>query len=89
MIDLGTVTEAMLPEIADGLTRWMQSDQWKRDDGRYIPSPVKWLRDKRWLDHPPASAEAKAERRGMKRSSEGVDASAEWVAPWAAEKDVA
>jgi uncharacterized protein YdaU (DUF1376 family) len=89
MIDLGLVTDAMIPDIEAGLTRWVESDQWMRDDGRYIPSPVKWLRDKRWLDHPPASTETKAERRGMKRSSDGIDPNAEWVAPWAAEKDVA
>ena len=26
------------------------SDQWTRDDGRFIPHPAKWLRDRRWED---------------------------------------
>lgn len=27
-----------------------QSDQWTRDHGRYIPSPAKWLQERKWLD---------------------------------------
>lgn len=86
--DTEQITEDALPEIEAGLKRWLESDQWTRDDGRYVPSLAKWIRDKRWLDHPPASAETKVARRGAKKSSEGVDPNAEWVAPWK-QKDVA
>jgi len=82
LVATGVITEATVPEIETGLSRWMKSDQWMRDDGRFIPSPVKWLRDKRWLDHPPASAEAKAAERGSKRSRDGIDPNAEWIPPW-------
>lgn len=30
-----------------------KSEQWNRDNGRYIPAPKNWLNDKRWLDKPP------------------------------------
>ena len=42
----------LVEEIMGGLERWLASDQWDR--GIY-QSPVNWLRDKRWLDHPPAA----------------------------------
>ena len=32
-----------LGEILAGLSRWKQSDQWTRDDGRDIPYPATWL----------------------------------------------
>ncbi|MCC6591630.1 MAG: YdaU family protein [Bryobacterales bacterium] len=81
-VDTGVIADAALIEIEAGLSRWLESDQWTRDDGRYVPSLAKWLRDKRWLDHPPASAEAKATKRSAKRSSEGIDPNAIWIAPW-------
>lgn len=42
--------ETRVKEIMEGLNRWLASDQWDR--GIY-QSPVNWLRDKRWMDHPP------------------------------------
>ena len=44
--------ESLIEEIMEGLDRWLASDQWDR--GVY-QSPVNWLRDKRWLDDPPAA----------------------------------
>lgn len=32
------------------LTEFKQSDQWQRDDGRYIPHPATWLNAERWND---------------------------------------
>lgn len=84
LVTSGVITEAAIPEIEAGLSRWMKSDQWTRDEGRFIPSPVKWLRDKRWLDHPPASAEAKVAERSAKRSRDGTDPNCEFVPPWRA-----
>ena len=82
LVTSGVITESVISDIEAGLARWIKSDQWARDDGRYIPSPVKWLRDKRWLDHPPASAEAKTAERNSKRSRDGIDPNAEWIPPW-------
>ena len=44
--------QTLIEEIMQGLDRWLASDQWDR--GVY-QSPVNWLRDKRWLDEPPAA----------------------------------
>jgi len=40
----------LLKKIMDGLDRWIKSDEWQRDDGRYIPHPATWLNGKRWED---------------------------------------
>ena len=72
----GLVTEANVHEVAEGLTRYLESEKWARDDGRYIES----------FD-PAPSPEAKANRRVEKRSSDGSDPNAEWVAPWAKTDD--
>ena len=37
-------------KIMDGLRRWCFSDEWSRDDGRYIPHPATWLNGRRWED---------------------------------------
>ncbi|NLD33160.1 MAG: DUF4373 domain-containing protein [Trichococcus flocculiformis] len=42
--------QTLIEEIMQGLDRWLASDQWER--GIY-QSPINWLRDKRWMDHPP------------------------------------
>lgn len=33
-----------------GLQRAKQSDQWQRDDGKFIPHPATWLNGRRWED---------------------------------------
>ena len=33
-----------------GLARWKDSDQWTRDDGRFIPHPATWLNGRQWED---------------------------------------
>ena len=83
----GLVTEANGHEGAEGVTRYLESEKWARDDGRYIESFDKWISGKKWRDRPAPSAEAKANRRVEKRSSDGSDPNAEWVAPWAKTDD--
>ena len=36
--------------ILTGLTAHKESDQWQRDDGRYIPHPATFLEQERWRD---------------------------------------
>ncbi len=40
--------EQMAKKIMDGLKWWLNSSQWKEENGRYIPNAAKWLRDRRW-----------------------------------------
>lgn len=44
--------EALQQQIAQAVAAWRQSDEWRREDGRYIPKPGNWLRGRRWLDVP-------------------------------------
>jgi uncharacterized protein YdaU (DUF1376 family) len=83
----GLLTEANAHEVDEGLTRYLESEKWARDDGRYIESFDKWIGGKKWRDRPNPSAEARANRRVVKRSSDGSDPTAEWVAPWAKSDD--
>ena len=39
-----------LDSILRGLTKWKQTDQWKKDKGQFIPYPVTWLNQERWND---------------------------------------
>ena len=36
--------------ILDAIKRQSMSDQWRKDGGKYIPGPEKWLLEKRWTD---------------------------------------
>ena len=39
-------------KMSDALNAQKQSDQWMRDDGRYIPHPATWLNGRCWEDDP-------------------------------------
>lgn len=36
--------------IMDGLVRCKESEDWKKEGGKYIPHPATWLRAAGWLD---------------------------------------
>ena len=40
----------LVETMLSAIERQRNSDQWRRDNGRYIPSPVKWLREQKWQD---------------------------------------
>ena len=44
-------------EIMDSLEKQKKSNEWKIENGRYIPFPARWLSDRRWEDiiEPPNS----------------------------------
>jgi hypothetical protein len=88
LIALGEITEETLPDVFAGLRRWKKSRAWAEEDGKYIPAPNVFLtgndrhKGRLWKDQPPESTEAKAAERSAKRSSDGTDPNAEWIAPW-------
>lgn len=47
--------------VLQGLERWLVSEQWRSDGGKFVPSPVKFLQDRRWLDYPTAAQPAQDE----------------------------
>lgn len=42
--------ESVLDEIIAGVTRALASEQWRKDDGKFIPYASTWLNQKRWQD---------------------------------------
>lgn len=41
---------AMLSDILEALKIQCNSEQWKKDNGQYIPHPATWLNQGRWMD---------------------------------------
>ena len=75
LVWLGTPHKG-LPRLLDGLYRWMDSEQWTKEGGRYIPSLANFLRKRYWEQDPPENrqptwdeleAEAEREREASKR----------------------
>ena len=50
--------EAEASAILDGLRRWKESAEWRKDGGQYVPSPMVFLNQDRWLDTVAAMAAA-------------------------------
>lgn len=44
------VDEALLDKMLSSIEKWKTTDQWKRDNGQYIPMPSTWLNGRRWED---------------------------------------
>ncbi|KKN66924.1 hypothetical protein LCGC14_0466990 [marine sediment metagenome] len=38
--------------VLAGLKRWMQTEQWQKEDGKFIPYPATFLNQRRWEDEP-------------------------------------
>lgn len=41
-----------LTAIRDGLNRWKETEQWQKENGKYIPYPATFLNQRRWEDRP-------------------------------------
>ena len=52
--------ELLTEAVLDGLDRWIASEDWKKEGGRFISAPHPWLNKRRWSQYPPpAKADAK------------------------------
>lgn len=51
-----------LPDIMAGLERAKLNPEWARENGRYIPNPAKWIRERRWTDEPAPTVDPAAQR---------------------------
>lgn len=49
-------------KMSEALNTQKQSDQWMRDDGRYIPHPATWLNGRCWEDDPGPMYDATLDR---------------------------
>lgn len=45
-----SLEEKLMSEIMAGLKKYKQTDQWQKENGKYIPHPTTWLNQKRWED---------------------------------------
>lgn len=43
-------TKELFSQIMEALQRAVGCEQWKRENGRYIPNPATWLNQRRWED---------------------------------------
>ena len=41
-----------LPTVLPALKRDRATEQWRKDNGRFIPNPATWLNQRRWEDEP-------------------------------------
>ena len=63
LMDSGEITADRLTEVFAGLDRWKKSEEWAKDNGKYIPAPAVFLtgNDKHhgrlWKDFPKAAAD--------------------------------
>lgn len=46
----------LLQRMLEAIKEQKASDQWKRDNGQYIPNPATWLNQGRWDDETPVPA---------------------------------
>lgn len=44
------VDDRLLEEILKSVCSAKETEQWKKENGKYIPHPTTWLNQKRWLD---------------------------------------
>ena len=74
--------EALLQTMLEAVERFKESEQWKEDNGRFIPYPATWINQKRWEDEP-QKASAKSQGKTVvaqqyeQRSYAGTEGSAE------------
>ena len=47
------VTEDMLGQMITALKQQKETEQWKKDNGQFIPHPTTWLNGRRWEDEIP------------------------------------
>lgn len=43
-------SEELVGKMLAAIEAWKQSDQWRKNDGQYVPYPVTWLNQERWND---------------------------------------
>lgn len=43
-------TASDMPKLLAAIATQSQSEQWRKDDGKFIPHPATWLHQARWLD---------------------------------------
>ena len=53
------INDSLFGKILEAIEKSKKSEQWSKDNGRYIPNPATWLNQKRWDDELAPSTENK------------------------------
>lgn len=59
-------SEELTDRMISAVDKARASDQWRRENGRFIPNPSTWLNQKRWEDEPESASGPAADDRGLK-----------------------
>jgi primosomal protein N' len=57
------IKNGLLEKILKAIDRQKHSEQWKKDNGQFIPFPATWLNGKRWEDQEGVALSATTERK--------------------------
>lgn len=60
-------------KIVQGVDRWKRSEQWTKDDGRFIPYPATFLRGERWNEYDRAEVIPSPKPATVKNYDDGED----------------
>ena len=44
------MNDELMSKIMDSLYRFIESEQWTKENGKYVPLPTTWLNERRWED---------------------------------------
>lgn len=69
---LRPLPDGLLDTILSALKAQAESDQWRRENGRFIPHPATWLNARRWEDESLPDGGQEPERRGAMPGSRFV-----------------
>ena len=64
------ITAEIFEKIMTSIAASKESDQWRREAGRYIPNPSTWINQGRWDDELPEPAPAKNYAKGFRTDDE-------------------
>ena len=87
LVGRGEIVAEEAPLMAPGMRHWLDSAEWAEplDAAKYsatFKKFSKWITEFAWRGKPVPSAAAKQAKGTGKRSSDGIDPNAEYVAPW-------
>lgn len=56
-----SLSKSLLPTILEAVEKQRKSEQWQKDNGKFIPYPTTWLNQQRWEDEQTISSENEME----------------------------
>ena len=55
----------LMERILQALALQKRSEQWTREDGRFVPHPATWINQRRWEDEMPEAAPTEGDEEGI------------------------